>query len=146
MRKCKPGFINAAADALTGLIVTASLLIAAGCIFINIRERLTGEMGFLFGYKPVYIESGSMEPVIPSGSFIIVKKASFDDVKEGDVIVFETDGGYVTHRYIGIDEASFNSGSKSYIVTKGDANSISDPELLDPLNIRGKAIIREKTD
>lgn len=76
----------------------------------------------------------------------MVKKASFDDVKEGDVIVFETDGGYVTHRYIGIDEEALNSGSKSYIVTKGDANNISDPELLDPLNIRGKALIRETAD
>lgn len=97
-------------------------------------------MKFLFGYKPVFIESGSMEPVIHTGSFIIAESAENTQIDIGDIIVFETDDGYVTHRLVGRDTEALENGEAAWLITKGDANRVVDPELLDPIRIKAKVI------
>ncbi|MBQ1424306.1 MAG: signal peptidase I [Lachnospiraceae bacterium] len=128
-------------DAVAAIIVTASILVIAGCLYMNVKERMIGDMAFAFGYKPVFIESGSMEPVIHTGAVILLKKADYSEVKTGDVITFVTGRGYVTHRLVGVDEAALREGRSACLITKGDANSVIDPERLDPEMIRGKVAV-----
>lgn len=89
-------------------------------VFLLVAVVISYAVLFAMGFRPYIIKSGSMEPVIHTGSLCFVdSKVAFDDVNEGDVIAFETSlGDYVTHRAITVtDEA---------IETKGDANDVSD--------------------
>ena len=89
---------------------------------------------YLYGLKPYITMSGSMEPQICTGSLCFVDtKTEYKDVKENDIIAFETtSGGLVTHRAINI--------SDSGIETKGDANETSDGISVTPENFRGKNV------
>ena len=127
-----------AADAILTVITAAACLVMACCIYMAVREHITGEMTFAFGYKPVMIETGSMEPSIQTGAYVLLKKADYSEVREGDIITFYTDRGYVTHRLVGIDEKAFTKGEEAFLITRGDANRIEDPERLDPAQIRGR--------
>ncbi len=124
-------------ESIYSIVFVMSLIIITGCIYIDINEKINGKMTFFAGYKLVYIESGSMEPAIKRGSFIILRECKYEDVREGDIITFETESGYVTHRLIGIDEEAAGNGCKEYLITKGDANNIADPERLNPEFICG---------
>ena len=71
--------------------------------------------------------SGSMEPELPVGSMIVVKRVEPEEVKVGDIITFfSTDptlrGGVNTHRVVDIDD----SGMDILFMTKGDANQFMD--------------------
>lgn len=132
-------YLKFTAESLSALITTAALIISAGCIYIVAHERLTGKMTFLCGYKLVYIESGSMEPAIKTGSVIVIRQAEYSDIKSGDIITFETPEGYVTHRFVGEDTEAEKQG-KAYLITKGDANRIEDIERIEPAAVKGRAV------
>lgn len=89
---------------VTALIVALAVLVVA----------------FSYGIRPYVVLSGSMEPALQAGGLCIVnERASFDDVREGDIIVFERGlGERVIHRVTAV--------SSSGLVTKGDANGESD--------------------
>lgn len=74
----------------------------------------------IIGIKPYVVLSGSMEPIIKTGSIVYIntyKKA--EDVQENDIISFKIDNGQVVHRVISInDDETFT--------TKGDANNTVD--------------------
>lgn len=74
----------------------------------------------LLGYEVYDIVSGSMEPTIPTGSMVFVKPVGWEEIGEGDVIAYRTDGGVVTHR---VAEKRTFLGE---FVTKGDANESED--------------------
>ena len=126
------------ADAIMTVVTSAACLIIAACLYMAVREHATGKMTFAFGYKPVIIESGSMEPVIQTGACVLLKQADYSEINEGDIITFYTDRGYVTHRLVGIDERAFRKGEDAFLITKGDANQIEDQERLAPGQIRGR--------
>lgn len=87
----------------------------------------------LCGVKAYIVMSGSMEPEIQTGSLCMVnRRASFDRIREGDVIAFETAGGMVTHRVVRKDG--------EWLETKGDANDISDGYTTTRENYRGETI------
>ena len=122
------------------LLTTASAVLLAVCLSMALREKMTGELSFFFGYKPVYIESGSMEPSIRTGEVIVIKKCGYENIREGDILLFRTGQGYAAHRFVGIDREALMAGQSSYLITKGDANSIEDPDRLDPEMIEGKVV------
>ena len=74
----------------------------------------------LLGYEVYDIVSGSMEPRIPTGSMVFVKPVDWEEIEEGDVIAYRTDGGVVTHRVV--EKRTF----LGEFVTKGDANESED--------------------
>lgn len=78
--------------------------------------------------KGLIVRTGSMEPTIPVGSFIIV--VPDNEYRLGDIVTFRQGENLVTHRIIGNENVQFQ--------TKGDANSVSDTKLLDPSMIVGK--------
>ncbi|MBT2731134.1 signal peptidase I [Carnobacterium sp. ISL-102] len=72
----------------------------------------------LLGYKGYTVVSGSMEPEIAVGDFIIVRTEPYTDVEKEDVITFQYNQELVTHRVI--------NKTVEGLVTKGDANNIQD--------------------
>lgn len=78
------------------------------------------------------ITSESMWPELKKGDLVLIKGVkNKEDVKIGDIIVYRNQKGFTIHRVIQI--------SNDFIITKGDANNISDP----PVNyseIIGKAV------
>ena len=100
-------------------------------ILVNVfGAKLSGKVPSVFGYSVMNIVSGSMEEEIPQGSYILVKKADAEEVREGDVITFySTDpkiyGVPNTHRVVG-EPIVTDSGIE--FVTRGDANPVNDKE------------------
>lgn len=74
----------------------------------------------LLGYEIYNVETGSMEPEYPVGSVIYVKAVAPEDIRENDVITFQSEGGVVTHRVM------VNRIVEREFVTKGDANESED--------------------
>ena len=90
----------------------------------------------LFGIVPGIVLSGSMEPEIQTGSLSFVnKRTSYEDIRKGDIIAFETSlGTVVTHRVICVTDSGLE--------TKGDANEISDGITTTEDNLKGKYLFR----
>lgn len=85
----------------------------------------------IFGYHPVVVLSGSMEPTYKTGSVIYYKKVDYSELKKDDVITYElSNGKLVTHRIVNIDN--------ELIETKGDANEVSDINKVRYENVKGK--------
>lgn len=99
------------------------------CMIILIVILLPFFVPRVVGLQTFSVVSGSMAPIIPTGSLIYVKEVSIDDVKINDVITFYgKQGSIVTHRIQQID--------KDGIVTKGDAN-----EDIDLMKVRKSQLI-----
>ena len=120
MRKVAEIFINA----LT-VIVFAFLAII---IFAKVKMLITGKDYFeLFGYSVFNVATGSMEPTIKQNDIIIVKMTDKYDVD--DIVTFEKDDAYITHRVIMINDNN--------LITKGDANNTNDVAI-DKKSVLGK--------
>lgn len=105
--------------------------ILANVCYIGISIYILVCLPMLFGYKPLVVLSGSMEPTYKVGAIIYYE--SFDEIKKDDVIVFSnSDDSFVTHRVVELKDDKY--------VTKGDANESVDAELVEVHNIKGKAI------
>ena len=98
-------------------------IILVGFIALFVSAKATGGPVFIAGKTTMWILTGSMEPAISPKTYILVEKASGDDVDVGDVVVFistdpRIEGQYNTHRIISKDGDKF--------VTKGDGNPVDD--------------------
>jgi len=88
---------------------------------------------YLYGIRPYIVQTGSMEPEIETGSICFVnQRVPFEEIKENDIIAFQTGSMLVTHRAIEVKE--------SEIVTKGDANNVADAAVVTKDNYVGKTI------
>jgi len=85
----------------------------------------------VFGYKPLVVLTGSMEPVFKPGSVIFYEKVEKSDIKQGDIITFKIDDGtYVSHRVNRIVDGLYE--------TKGDRNNTPDGKLISYSDVLGK--------
>lgn len=102
-------------------------------MFLSVLLLSTG-MGFLVfnQYQVFVVQSGSMEPSIPTGSLVLIKPQP--NYVQNDVVTFRDldSGGTVTHRIVKINATS------TQFQTKGDANSSFDKDLIFPEQILGK--------
>ena len=89
--------------------------------------KCTGKMSI---YK---ILTGSMETGIHAGDYIVINKSS--EYKKGDIVTYEKNGYYITHRIIDIND--------EVVTTKGDANNVPDEEITKS-NIEGKLLYKGK--
>ncbi len=107
------------------LNLITSIIIIIGVIFIIL---------FAVGIQPYVVESGSMEPAIKTGSVCFInKRASYDDMKVGDIIAFKLpNDAFATHRISEITDEGF--------VTKGDANVNADSIVTTKENFIGKTV------
>lgn len=95
------------------VIVVSIFAVIAGISFFSAPDS-----SGLFGYKGYTVVSGSMEPKIAVGDFIIVETDPYEEVEIKDVVTFEYNSEIVTHRVVDKTEEG--------LVTKGDANNIQD--------------------
>lgn len=100
------------------------MVIATGILSYVMICTARGELVDFFGNSFLRVVTGSMEPTILTGDYIIIDKDAVDDLKKDDIITFYSEeqgvaGLLVTHRIIDIDE-------KGDYITKGDANQIAD--------------------
>ena len=88
------------------------------------------EYGNICGYSIFQIKSGSMEPTINIGDYVITKTES--NFQEGDIIIYhEGNHSFICHR---IDKINENS-----IICKGDNNNTADMEISNE-HIIGKVV------
>ncbi len=103
--------------ALRVLLAAAVIMLLFYNAYVLVRRTLFHDaMPTLFGYTSAVVISGSMEPEIGIDDLVIVHAE--DEYAVGDIIMFEKDGAYVTHRIIAAEGGSY--------LTQGDANNVSD--------------------
>ena len=91
--------------------------------------------GLISGIRPCAVVSGSMEPNLPTWSLCFIDtRASYDSIETGDIVVYErrSDHVRIIHRVIAIEPEG--------MITKGDANQISDGLSVGPDNLYGKSL------
>jgi len=104
------------------------LVIAVGVIVVP----------FASGSTPMTVLTGSMRPLYPPGTLVIVKPIEPEDIRIGDVVTYQLRSGepeVVTHRVIAINTGV--NGDQS-LTTKGDNNGIPDENPVLPVQVRGK--------
>ena len=121
------------------LLFIVIVLLTCACIF----GLMKGNAPAIFGYRILHVISGSMEPMIESGSYIIIKEVSPSSLQVGDVITFVSEepaiyGMYNTHRIYDICKDTY-TGETLYI-TKGDAYEETDAYPVTEEQIVGKLV------
>ncbi len=106
-KKVKKG-IKIGIASLTGVIV----LLVLYMLVCNVIAVKTSKPVNYFGYSYSYVPTSSMEPTIKAGDTIIFKKCSYESLKVGDIIVYQskegsTKGLYIIHRIKDITEDGF---------------------------------------
>ena len=91
---------------------------------------------FFFGDSIMVITTISMLPVLKPNDMIIVKQVSIDEIKEGDIIAFDShqDMGIIAHRVIEV----FEKDGQTVVDTKGDNNEKPDPWYVADDDLIGK--------
>lgn len=106
-----------------------STCIAAGvCILI-------GLLFLLSGWRLCVIQSGSMEPTIPTYSICLVTtQVDYDDLSTGDIVVYRrlSDEKLIIHRVVEFADTG--------AITKGDANQMDDGISVTPDNLYAEYI------
>lgn len=126
-RKLYKRIINIILAILIGIAVCFSLYVAICTI--------AGRPVNVFGYSVLKVETGSMEPTLHVGDFIIAKTCDTGTLQEGDIISYyskqpDIQGMLITHRIQTVcDDGTF--------ITIGDANVVSDSLPVTPDSILG---------
>lgn len=84
----------------------------------------------LWGYKPLVVISGSMEPTLKVGSILYYHKENIDSFHQNDILVYQTKHHIISHRIVDILDNGF--------MTKGDANQSIDSGRVYHNQILGK--------
>lgn len=105
---------------LVNYIYIIAILILAS---ILVTTLLTGTPS-IFGFRPMFVVSKSMEPVIKKYQFILAVVVDAEEVKAGDIVGIKVKdenalfSKLLVHRIIGINE-------DGTLILKGDANPTS---------------------
>ena len=106
------------------LLIFLGLLLGISIYIVNAQSLVRTELPMPFGTGVAVVLSGSMEPTLQVGDFLIVKKA--ENYTEGDIVVYQNRNELIVHRIISIDGENY--------ITKGDANNTEDePITLDKI-------------
>lgn len=111
----------------------------SGGILILIFGGILVLTGFprAFGVEPMIVKSGSMEPVISTGSLTYInRRFPVEQIQIGDIIAYQAGNGVeILHRVVAID------GQNSSIRTKGDANDSEDLGVVAFEDYTGKELL-----
>ena len=119
-------FVSKILKVIKGVITGFLIIILIMVIF----QKITNSKITVGNFYIFQIISESMMPEYKVGDVIVVKKVPAEELKVGDDISYlATDpsiqGLRITHKIIEINKRD----GEYYIVTKGDANNIEDPEI-----------------
>ncbi len=128
-------------------IFSAIIFVLIPIIFITLISSRTT---FAFGLQSFTVLSGSMEPLIPTGSVVYTVPST--EFQVGEIITFKKGDMNVTHRIVdtvdknGKHISTFISPidglkqSEIFYKTKGDANNIADADFVRKNQIIGKTM------
>lgn len=92
----------------------------------------------LFGYQIYNVLTQSMEPAMPVGSAIYVKRCDLQALRQGEIITYrlsEATGLVQTHRVVE------NDTQAKQLITKGDANALPDVDPVSYERVVGKVVV-----
>lgn len=92
----------------------------------------------LFGYQIYNVLTQSMEPAMPMGSAIYVKRCDPQALRQGEIITYrlsEATGLVETHRVVE------NDTQAKQLITKGDANALPDVDPVSYERVVGKVVV-----
>lgn len=104
-------------------------------LFILLVMAVFVLLTLISGIRPCAVVSGSMEPNLPTWSLCFVNtRASYDSIQIGDIVVYNrrSDNKRIIHSVIEIEPDG--------MVTKGDANPVSDGLSVGRDNLYGKSL------
>lgn len=122
------------ADTMTGAgrkkrdwLVDAVLAVLILFLAVPLLTKAATGYATFFGYKPVYILTGSMEPVIPAGSWVVAVPVRAEEIAVGDVAAYRKENGtklhpLIIHRVVEITERGF--------IFQGDNNALPDSRIV----------------
>lgn len=115
---------------LTTALTTAIVLMTAGLLVLQ-----------FIGIRSYTVLSGSMEPVIETGSLAFIKEIPEEqnyEPKTGEIVMYAAENGevLVTHRIVRAEEGCF--------ITKGDANETEDLLPVTRAQIKGTYLFSVK--
>ena len=120
------------ANIITTVILIAAMIFTAYVMICAARNKAVN----VFGKSILKVVTGSMEPSIHVGDYIVVEKTDPAQLQKGDVIAFYSEqsdiyGMLVTHRIAEITE-------DNTFITRGDANPVNDSVAVREDRIVGK--------
>lgn len=101
-----------------GFNIILTILVVCVCSLAALNYFSAPQRAGLLGYKGYTVISGSMEPTLHVGDYIIVKHTPYEAVQPKEIISFQQDNVLVTHR------VTQRIGDK--LQTRGDANNTED--------------------
>ncbi len=130
MKLKKKNVIEKTINLLLNILIFMFSIFLLISVYIGFQIRIIGhDYANFFGYSLFEVQTGSMGETIKAGDWIIVKLTP--KVKVNDIIAYELDGEYITHRVVEIYKGTY--------ITKGDANNSKD-EPVSQQQIVGKVV------
>ena len=123
------------------IIIAKSIAVPAAWVIMAI-VIITSSFFFsasFLGWHFDVVQTGSMEPKMMPGGMVISHPITPEDIRVGDIILFQEPetGAPVCHRVIDIEE---NNG-ELFFQTKGDANAYTDTNPISRKDIIGKTTL-----
>ena len=112
------------------LLIFVSLLIIVGIYYLIQIKVLNNPYANIFGYTFFEVATGSMSGTIEIGDVVIAEITK--EVKENEIIVYQEEDNFITHRLIRKNE-------DGEWITKGDANNTEDSPIQES-QILGKVV------
>ncbi len=118
--KAKKIINKIAETTLNILLILVSLLIIIGIYYLFQIKILHNAYANILGYTFFEVGTGSMADTIEIGDVVVVKITK--DAQENDIIVYQEEDNFITHRLVKINE-------NGEWITKGDANNTEDSPI-----------------
>lgn len=99
-------------------------------LYILVIIYLLTFVPLIFGYKPLVVLSGSMEPTLKVGSILYYHNENVDYINDKDILVYKTKDHIISHRVV----TKLNGG----FITRGDANKSNDSNVIVNEQVLGK--------
>ncbi len=114
------------------LILFVGILLIYNIYVMVAKLAYKQQMPVFLGFATAAVLSGSMEPAINTGDYIVT--LAKDSYEVGDIVMYENDGVYTTHRIVEETEEGFR--------TMGDNNGGSvDPWIVHEEDIVGEVVL-----
>lgn len=118
--KSNNAFIKKIVNIILDVLVFFFSVILLVTLYGGIQKKVLGnDHSSFFGYTIFEVQTGSMEPKISAGDWIIVKSET--NYELNDVITYKLNDDYITHRIIEMYKDNY--------VTMGDANNTKDSQI-----------------
>lgn len=116
---------------ISSIIGTILLVVLIAVVIVMFDARISGEAPSIFGYQVFRVSSESMEPELMVGDVILVKEATVEDIKKGDIVTYKGEedtfsGKLITHKML--EDPQYVDGRYVFKTSGIYDGAIPDPE------------------